>query len=94
MEVRLVPCCKKTLSISSTTLDACLASFYCLILCVSWNIHCLCAREEQIQGFSDVCDGVEFIELQKLPESQGQYPRPLHKRPALHTFWTECWVSQ
>jgi hypothetical protein len=51
-------------------------------------------KEEQIQGFSDVCDGVEFIELQKLPESQGQYPRPLHKRPALHTFWTECWKHE
>jgi hypothetical protein len=63
-------------------------------LVLLFDMVCLCTREEQIHGFSDVCDGVEFIELQKLPESQGQYPRPLHMRPALHTFWTECWVSQ
>ena len=49
-------------------------------------------REDHSQAFNDVCDGVEFVELQKLPDPGGQYPRPLYLRPALHTFWTECWV--
>jgi len=57
-----------------------------------------CREDPPCSAFSSLCDGVEFVLLttalaRAKASEEGKITPPLYQQPALHTFWSECSVS-